>query len=241
MTRKRCEILPHVVIVEDEQILQDFVRLALENAGYRVSCATTAREAHGLLSTIKADLVILDLALPDEDGLVVARQIRSRSDMPIVIFTANEDSAVRLAGYEIGVDDFILKDTNVDEFMLRIRNVLRRGTMNSSSASSNGVTQSVQIKRWLIQLDAHTVTEQNGSRINLTAMEFRVLAALVRAPNRILSRAQLLDAITDAADPPSDRTIDAFISRIRRKLGSDFPLTTVKGLGYRLEIHKDSV
>lgn len=240
MTRKRCEILPHVVIVEDEQILQDFVRLALENAGYRVSCASTAREAHGLLSSIKADLVILDLALPDEDGLVVARQIRSRSDMPIVIFTANEDNAVRMAGYEIGVDDFIRKDTNVEEFMFRVRNVLRRGAANTIGGETSAATQSVQIKRWRINLDAHTVTEEDGSPINLTTMEFRVLAAFVRAPNRILSRAQVLDAITDTSDPPSDRTVDAFISRIRRKLGSDFPLTTVKSLGYRLERHKES-
>lgn len=223
-----------IVIVEDEIILRDLLRLLLENAGFRVDCASNAKEAHALLYEPDVDLVILDLGLPDEDGLVVARQIRARSDVPIVIFTSNEDNTVRLIGYELGIDDFIPKDTGSEELLVRIRNALRRGGRRPLPENGAASDATVTITGWKLDFLGHTAVNEDGREAVLTTMEFRVLAALAKAPNRILSRAQLLDAITAGGDPPSDRTVDAFVSRIRKKLGPEFPLATVKGLGYKL-------
>lgn len=210
--------------------------MTLEQTGCRVECASTAREAYALLYDADIDLVILDLNLPDEDGLVIARQIRSRSDVPIVIFTSNEETEVRLIGYELGVDDFIQKDTVVEELMLRIRNVLRRG--RGTSAGERSPAEIVRVGDWTIDFLEQVARHREEGQAPLTATEFRILSTLARAPNRILSRGQLLDAISDGGDPPSDRMVDAFVSRIRKKLGPEFPLTTVKGLGYRLTVSK---
>ena len=229
----------HILIVEDELILQEFIRIYLEKEGFTASCAVSGAECLRLLEADRPELVLLDIKLPDEHGLVVARQIRERSDVPIIILTADKEDDTRRSAYEIGVDDFIDKDVIVNELMLRIRRLLRRTYgMNDplAEAAAPKDQEMFRLNGWTVDMAAGTVTDSAGGIIDLTPMEFKVLANLIRARNRIVSRGQLLDSITQGNDPPSERTVDAFVSRIRRKLGDSCPIATVKGIGYRLTI-----
>lgn len=230
----------YVVVVEDELILQEFISIHFEKMGFSVACATSAEQARALVRERTPDLILLDLGLPDEDGLVLARQLRTRSAVPIIVLTASDDAATRIACYEAGVDDYINKGVVAQELVLRVQNVLRRNGRKVEALNSESEDDQITVNGWIIDLAGNVVRTKSGEIIDLTAMEFRVLSSLARAKNRILSRAQLLDAISDGTDPPTERTVDAFVSRIRRKLGEKCPIVTVKGLGYRFDAGRAS-
>jgi two-component system torCAD operon response regulator TorR len=228
----------HLLIVEDEEFVRQLVAAYLEKDGYRLSVAGSAKAMHDVLDREKIDLIILDLGLPDEDGLTLIRQLRTRSAVPIVVLTARQTRADRLTALEIGADDYVTKPVDPQELALRIANLLRRsGGGGTQDAKARDV---LSFGGWRLDISANALHAPDGLEVGLTRAEFDILTALARAPNRVLSRDFLLDAISRDGDAPSDRVIDVMISRLRKKLGDDprrpMLIQTVTGRGYRLSV-----
>lgn len=231
---------PRLLIVEDDELVQSLMGAFLRRDGFDVSLATTGREMLAAIDSEHIDMVLLDLNLPDEDGLSLARQVRARSSLPIIVITARREKSYRLAALEIGADDYLTKPFDPDELVLRVRNLIGR----TGNADNPG--QMAEIHRfqgWEINIDARTVTDPAGQPANFTRAEFNLLAALVKAPNRVLTRAYLLDAVSHDADSPTERLIDVLISRIRKKIeenpGKPTFITTVVGCGYKFAASSD--
>jgi DNA-binding response OmpR family regulator len=229
-----------ILMVDDDVLIQRLMSYYLEGAGYVVVTAGSGQEMYDCLAK-NADiaLILLDLGLPDEDGLVLARKLRARSSQPIIILTAREEEDSRLAGLDVGADDYLTKSVTPDELLLRVRNLLRRtsGAEVSTQPTSGNADGIVRFDGWVVDLKGYSITSPQGEDVTMTPGEFRVLAALVQSRGRVLSRDQLLDAITGQEDEPSDRMIDAFISRIRKKIENNprkpVYIQTVTGVGYK--------
>lgn len=222
-----------ILIIEDVMIIQEFLRLQMEAGGHAVATAGTAEEALAALRESQFDMILMDLGLPDEDGLVLIRRIRTLRDTPIVVLTARQDDDARLAAFEAGVDDYIDKQVIARELLARIKNVLGRGNGRASHSEAPSLHR---FGDWTLDLEAYSLLDADGRPVDLTPMEVRILGALVRANRRVLSRDQLLDAVADTPDPPTDRMIDAYVSRIRKKMGDSSIIQTVRGVGYRLGV-----
>lgn len=229
-----------ILMVDDDILVQALISQYLINAGYAVVTAVSGAEMFERLNQIDdIDLVLLDLGLPDEDGIVLARKLRARSAMPIIILTARDRAEDRLAALDVGADDYLTKSVNPEEMLLRIRNLLRRssGSLQTAKAETDDRGRTFQFDNWIVDMDGFSLTSPKGETVPMTPGEFRVLATLVRQPGRVLSRDQLLDAISGHEEAPSDRMIDAFISRIRKKIEANPRkpeyIQTVTGIGYK--------
>ncbi|NKB45663.1 MAG: response regulator [Alphaproteobacteria bacterium] len=224
-----------ILVIEDDIFVQQLVGHVLEFAGHDISLSATAAQGSSLFSSGHYDLVILDLTLPDEDGLTVARQIRSRSDVPIIVLSGRSEKDSRIAALEIGVDDYITKPTDPQELLLRVKNLLSRRTTTGPHGSPD--EQLFKFDGWALNQSARTLTSPEGEDIHLTKSEFDLLAAFVRAPNRVLERDFLQDAIGRLDQPDTDRTIDVLIGRLRAKIEENpkapIHIVTAHGLGYR--------
>lgn len=206
----------------------------LQRDGFTISLAATGKEMLAAIDTEHIDLVLLDLGLPDEDGLSLARQVRARSDLPIIVITARKGKSDRLAALEVGADDYLTKPFDPDELVLRVRNILgHAGTVEAPSIRS----EIYRFEGWSLDMDARAVIAPDGEHVAFTRAELNLLAALVKAPNRVLTRAHLLDAVSHDADSPTDRLIDVLVSRIRKKIEPEPKapqfITTVVGCGYK--------
>lgn len=219
-----------ILVVEDEPSIARLVRDYLDRAGFRPALATTAGVAIDRLGTDAPDLVVLDLGLPDRDGLDVLRAIRQRGSVPVIILTARGDEVDRIVGLELGADDYVVKPFSPGELMARIRAVLRRGeaTAGSVDVMEMGALR-IDFPRMRVSID--------GSNVDLTATEFQLLATMAREPGRVFSRSQLLGAVHGVLSETYDRAIDAHVKNIRRKLdttgGETQFIQTVHGVGYR--------
>ncbi len=222
----------HLLIVEDDEMMQALLDAYLEKEGYDITSVITGKDMYGALNLRPVDLILLDLSLPDEDGLTLIRQIRARSSIPVIIMTARQGMDDRLTGLDIGADDFMTKPFDPRELVLRVRNVLKRTDERLDEAA-----RTVGFDGWLLDLSSRTLTAPNGTDVPLTSGEFNLLAALTKAPNRVMSRDHLLDAVTRDDDPPSDRMIDVFVSRVRKKIETNPKnpeyIVTVPGHGYK--------
>ncbi len=228
---------PHLLIVEDDELVQSLMGAYLQRDGFAISLAATGKEMLASIDSERIDLVLLDLGLPDEDGISLARQVRARSDLPIIVITARTGKSDRLAALEVGADDYLTKPFDPDELVLRVRNILgRAGTADTPSIRS----EVYRFVGWTLDMDARAVTDPQGGAVAFTRAETNLLAALVKAPNRVLSRGHLLDAVSHDADSPTDRLIDVLISRIRKKIEPDPKkpslVTTVVGCGYKFSV-----
>ena len=220
-----------ILVVDDEPKITRLARDYLEHAGYAV---VTARDGRAALATARAerpDLVVLDLGLPELDGLDVTRALRKDSHVPIIMLTARGEESDKLVGLELGADDYIVKPFSPKELVARVRAVLRR-TENAEPANRE------VIRVGEVTLDtARLRVTVNGQAIELTATEFQLLAALAAQPGRIFTRAQLLDAVHGVAFESYERAIDAHIKNLRRKLEPNPRepryLLTVYGVGYK--------
>ena len=225
----------HLLIVEDDETVQALLAAFLENEGFRVSLATTGKQMLACVDAEPVDLVLLDLGLPDEDGLVLARQLRARSSLPIVVLTARKAQKDRLTALEIGADDYLTKPFDPAELVLRVRNLLGRAEGGGEPAPTR--IEVFRFAGWRLDAGAHTLNAADGRNVALTRAEFNLLAAFARAPHRVLSRAFLLDAVSQDADAPSDRLIDVLVSRVRKKIEADPKkprlIVTVVGSGYK--------
>ena len=222
----------HVLVVDDEPAIVEIVRDYLADAGYRVSTARSGDDALRQLRSVTPDLVVLDLGLPDIDGLDVARTVRQASAVPIIMLTARTDEADRVAGLELGADDYVVKPFSPRELLARIRAVLRR-----SGSEPLGEDRPLVIGTLTIDRARRSVLV--GERpVELTATEFDLLARMAAAAGRVFTRGQLLEMIRGDAADAGERAIDAHVKNIRRKLEPDphHPryLMTVHGVGYRV-------
>jgi DNA-binding response OmpR family regulator len=223
---------PHLLIVEDDEMMQSLLAVYLEQEGYDITAVLTGKDMFSVLSKRSADLILLDLTLPDEDGLTLARQVRARSSVPIIIMTARKGMEDRLAGLDIGADDFLTKPFDPRELVLRVRNVLKR-----TGDATREENQVVGFDGWKMDMTSRTLTGPDETDVPLTSGEFNLLAALIKSPGRVQSRDYLLDAIARNDEPPSDRMIDVFVSRLRKKIGKNSGeqnyIVTVPGHGYK--------
>lgn len=227
-----------LLIVEDDEMVQALLAAYLIREGFAISLAATGKEMLACVDSEKINLILLDLGLLDEDGLTLARQVRARSHIPIIVLTSRQGKSDRLAALEVGADDYMTKPFDPEELILRIRNLLGRATLSESGEPQDNSSETYQFNNWIMDLTAHTVTNPDDVQVPFTRAEFNLLAALIKAPNRVLSRAYLLDAVSQDADSPTDRLIDVLISRIRKKIEVNPRkpeiITTVLGCGYKL-------
>jgi len=219
-----------VLVVEDEIEIARVVRDYLRNAGFEVIVVGDGGSAIASVRSAKPDLLVLDLGLPGQDGLDVAREIRRWSDTPIVMLTARGDETDRIVGLEIGADDYVVKPFSPKELVARVRAVLRR---TRTAARGDEVVRAGDV-----EIDtAKMRVSVGGTQVDLTPTEFQLLATLAREPGRVFTRSQLLDAVHGVAIESYERAIDAHVKNIRRKIepepGSPRYVVTVHGVGYR--------
>jgi DNA-binding response OmpR family regulator len=221
-----------VLIVDDQPDIVRLVRDYLERAGFGVLTALDGEQALQVARSSHPDLVILDLTLPRLDGLDVARALRRDGDVPIIMLTARTEESDRVAGLELGADDYVTKPFSAREMVARVRAVLRRtsGARSEEEVVRVGESLTLDVPRMETSVEGRTVA--------LTATEFQLLLHMARQPGRVFTRAQLLDAVHGVAIESYERAIDAHIKNIRRKIERDprAPrlLQTVFGVGYRL-------
>jgi DNA-binding response OmpR family regulator len=219
-----------ILIVEDETSLARLVRDYLDRSGYRAIVAPDAATALHRFRMDRPDLIVLDLGLPDRDGLDVTREIRKGSSVPIIVLTARGEEIDRVVGLELGADDYMVKPFSPKELVARVRAILRR-----TSATPDAVEL---IRAGDVTIDIPRMRVIRGEEtIELTPTEFQILVALARQPGRVLTRGQLLDAVHGVMIESYERAIDAHIKNIRRKLEPDSShpayVLTVHGVGYR--------
>jgi DNA-binding response OmpR family regulator len=221
-----------VLVVDDEPEIVRLVRDYLERAGFAVATAGDGDEALRLAHRDRPDIVVLDLGLPGIDGLDVARELRRGGEVPIIMLTARTEEADRVAGLELGADDYVSKPFSPRELVARVRAVLRR----TDSARSQGDV--VRAGDALVLDATRMEATVDGRAVDLTATEFGLLLHMARQPGRVFTRAQLLDAIHGVAVESYERAIDAHVKNIRRKIEADprapRHLQTVFGVGYRV-------
>jgi len=221
-----------VLIVDDQPDIVRLVRDYLERAGFRVLTASDGEQALQVARSSHPDLVILDLTLPRLDGLDVARALRRDGDVPIIMLTARTEESDRVAGLELGADDYVTKPFSAREMVARVRAVLRR------TSGARAEDDLVRVGESLTLDVPRMETTVEGRAVALTPTEFQLLLHMARQPGRVFTRAQLLDAVHGVAIESYERAIDAHIKNIRRKIERDprAPrlLQTVFGVGYRL-------
>ena len=227
-----------VMVVEDEYKLRDLLRAYLERERLEVYSTASGAEAITYAARVRLDLVILDLGLPDVPGEEVARELRSASDVPILILTAKCDERERIAGLELGADDYVTKPFSPRELILRVRAILRRG--RSPAAETGPVSYGGG--RLVIDEDRRKV-QANGRGVDVTPTEWGVLVALARVPGRVYSRFELINRVRGYEFEGYERTIDSHVKNLRRKIEADpadpMLVETVLGAGYRLGVSRD--
>jgi DNA-binding response OmpR family regulator len=225
---------PYILIVEDEPSIGEIVSLYLRRAGYQVNIVRDGQSALDGMTTRLPDLVILDLMLPKVDGFEVARWLRDRSDLPIIMLTSRREEVDRIAGLEMGADDYVVKPFSPQELVSRVRAVLRR---TRSSAQPN---QDVPLLFSNLRIDPQTrLVTINNLEISLTAKEFDMLLWMARHARQVFTRNQLLEAIWGFSEYVDPSTVTVHIRRLREKIETDpsspVHLLTVWGVGYKFE------
>lgn len=228
--------VPHILVVDDEPEIREVLREYLTSKGYAVSAAENGAAMRAILAERPVHLVILDMIMPGEDGITLARELRRLPRLGIVMLTAMSDMIDRVSGLEAGADDYVTKPFEPRELLARVRAVLRRVAEASSEPAAGAMGREVRMGRSVLDLDGRRLLTLDGTEIPLTAMEFDLLRAFAERPNRVLSRDQLLDLAHNREMEAFDRSIDLRIMRLRRKLEDDPAkpeiLKTVRGAGY---------
>jgi two-component system OmpR family response regulator len=232
------ETTPHILIVDDDREIRDLLARFLERHQLRVTAVRDGRETRKVWPTGHFQLVVLDLMLPAESGLDLARWLRAQSDVPIVMLTAMAEETDRIIGLELGADDYLTKPFNPRELLARIRAVLRRAGDQAVHPTPRGEQRNLRFAGWTIEPARRRLLNPAAVEVPLTGGEYDLLMALVERANRVLTRDMLLDLLRGRQAGPFDRAIDVAISRLRRKLedgGRDAQLIkTVRGGGYVL-------
>ena len=224
-----------ILVVEDEPSLAEVVSIYLTRAGFQVQIAADGKEAMKILEKKIPDFVIMDLMLPEIDGLSITHWLRERSDVPIIMVTARREEIDRIAGLEMGADDYVVKPFSPQELVSRVRAVLRRMGRDGAGSESDRTLTFASIS---IDPLSRVVTV-NGSEIELTVKEFDMLYLLARHPKQVFSRDQLLERVWGGAEYIDPGTVTVHVRRLREKMESDPSspkhLLTVWGVGYKFE------
>lgn len=215
-----------VLIVEDEPNLRNQLQATLEGAGYAVDTAGDGEEGHYLGSTENYDAIVLDLGLPEVDGLTVLDRWRKEGKTtPVLVLTARDSWSDKVAGLDAGADDYVAKPFQSEELIARLRALIRRASGNASAELIAGD----------IRLDTRSgKVTKGGDQVKLTAQEYKLLSYLLHHKGKVVSRTELIEHIYDQDFDRDSNTIEVFVTRIRKKLGPDV-ITTIRGLGYSLE------
>ena len=232
-----------VMIVDDDPEVREMLREYLTSHGFEVTQADSGQAMRAALEREVPDVVLLDVNLPGEDGLALARYLRDRYDLGIIMVTGAGDVVDRIVGLEVGADDYVTKPFDPRELRARVRSVLRRlksrGGAEPSAApvhSGANATRRIPVGQRLLDLDTHQLFGDQGAEIPLTGMEFELLQVFVEHPNQVLSRDRLLTLTRNREWEPFDRSIDIRIARLRRKVEADperpLLIRTVRGAGY---------
>lgn len=235
----------HILVVDDDEKVRRMLRRLFEDEGYRVSEASCAAEARPLVAAGDVNLITLDLNLGGEDGLMLAREVRQQSRIPIVMITGKGDMIDKVVGLELGADDYISKPFHLREVLARIRSVLRRAVPETPAATPPSATAAAAsaptgeryvFNGWTLDMSTREFNAPDGASCELTSGEFDLLAIFVQRPNRVLSRDQIMDLMKGHDWNPNDRTIDNQIARLRKKIESDPKnpriIKTIRGAGY---------
>ncbi len=218
-----------VLIVEDEESIASFVALYLKKGGFAVSVARDGADALAKASAEAPALIVLDLALPDIDGIDVCRRIRQRSDVPILMLTARDDDIDKIIGLEVGADDYLTKPFNPRELVARVKSILRR------AAPSRRRLESAVLSHGELSIDAgRREVSVAGEEVQLAPKEFDLLWELLDHRGIVLTRDQLLERVWGYTFAGDTRTVDVHVRQLRRKLGDACPVVTVWGVGYKV-------
>jgi len=228
----------HILVVEDDAFVQKALRLYLEGEGYRITTCDNGNDMHALMAKDPADLAIMDLKLPKDDGFELTKQLREKYAVGIIILTSKDDAIDRVVGLEIGADDYVTKPWDERELLARIRSVMRRVTERRDAVLTGGdsAQRLVNFNGWMLNLDSRELKNPDGAKVELTSGEFSLLNEFIEKAGRVLSRDHLLSAIYSRDWEPFDRSIDVLVTRLRRKVEEDSRhpeiIKTVRGTGY---------
>jgi two-component system, OmpR family, response regulator len=227
--------LSHILVVDDDRDIRQLLSDYLEKNGFRATAVADGKAMRRVLEQGHVDLIVLDLMMPGEDGLKLCRDLRAKSQVPVIMLTALGDEVDRIVGFEVGADDYLAKPFSPRELLVRIRAVLRR-TVHAPRDPSTAEVRAYKFGSWRLDTTSRTLTHDNGTTAALSGAEYRLLAILLSHPNRVLSRSQLMELIRGRDLDPFDRSIDVRISRVRQALGDDGRspqiIKTVYGEGY---------
>ena len=237
---------PHILIIDDDKEIISLVSSYLMANGYRVTSAYNGAHLGALFRDNQFDMVILDVMLPGQNGLELCKIIRERHDVPILMLSAANSTADRVVGLELGADDYMNKPFSSRELLARIKAQLRRAQGELPNAKNRLPSLGrLRFAHWQLDRETHCLIDQEGVAFALSQREFDILLILLEHPNRIVSRAQLMDLLYDKEFNPLDRSIDVLMGRLRKKIEVDPKnptlLITVRGGGYQLQSHVDKL
>jgi len=226
----------HILVVEDDFDVRALVQTSLKRAGFRVTALANGAKVPATLSAGPVDLAVIDLNLPDADGLDLTRLIRERYKIGVIILSGRGEATDRIVGLEVGADDYLAKPFEPRELVARVRSVLRRMELTSANAPIEEERRAYSFDGWKLDSSALRLFDPKGDEVPLTTGEFKLLEALVTRAGRVLQRDQLLDLVSTNDAPAFDRSIDVRVRRLRRKLGDDSKLPklikTIRNGGY---------
>ena len=227
--------LPHVLAVDDDPLVRDLIADYLKQNELRVTTVADGRRMQAVLAEEVVDLIVLDLKLRGEDGMALARRLRDESEIPIIMLTGRNEEADRIMGLELGADDYLTKPFSPRELLARIRTVLRRRRSEVRQGRPEGI-RAYRFDGWELNLNTRRLTAKGGNPVALSNGEFSLLVVLLGAPQRVLSRDQLIDLSRLHNDEVFNRSIDVQVMRLRRKIEPDAAepryIKTERGVGY---------
>ncbi|TXT29733.1 MAG: transcriptional regulatory protein ompR [Rhodocyclaceae bacterium] len=233
----------HLLIVDDDKEIRHLLTDYLEQADYRVTAVGDGKAMRRVLEANRIDLVILDLMLPGEDGLTLCRELRSRTNLPVLMLTARGDEVDRIIGLEMGADDYLAKPFNPRELLARIKSVVRRAQALPPNMETDKV-HTLRFAGWTLDVATRNVTAADGLVVPLSGAEYRLLRVFLDHPQRVLAREQLLELANGREAILFDRSIDVLVGRLRKRLRDDSRepvlIKTVRGEGYVLAASVES-
>lgn len=230
----------HLLMVEDEPVTRMRFAGYFESEGFNVSQAEDGQSMRRILQEEDIDLLLLDINLPNEDGLVLAREVRANSDIGIILVTGRSSDIDRIVGLEVGADDYVTKPVNMRELLVRVKNLLRR-TTGSREQKKHRDNNQKRFLDWTFDLQKRQLENESDERIKLTRGEFELLKLLTEHPGSVLSRDRIMKCVNHREWNPSDRTVDVLVRKLRQKLESDPAnpeiIITIHGEGYQFAVN----
>ncbi len=228
-------VAPHVLVVDDDPSIRQLLVDFLGDYDYQVSAVASGAEMTQALTRSAIDLLVLDVRLPDEDGIQIARRLREQSDLAIIVITGRRDEADRVMALELGADDYLTKPFSPRELLARVRALLRRSRMQPVASRREPGVRAYRFAGWELNVGLRKLSSPQGEAVGLSNGEYNLLTAFLDAPQRVLTRAQLLELSRLHDDEVYDRSIDVKVGRLRRKLASEGQpplIRTDRGAGY---------